>query len=162
MGDPGFIVHGVSAFTVYLITFRPFIQYYGSVFIMYELSTPFLNIHWVCDKLGMTGGTLQLVNGIILLIVFFLARIVFGLYSSFWLFVEMYHQYEMIPLYLVIMISVINAILNSLNIFWFYKMIDSVRRRFQPGGRYEKTESGSSGIASRPVTHLQKGEPKDE
>ncbi|KAJ3123157.1 hypothetical protein HK100_011701 [Physocladia obscura] len=56
MGDVGFIVHGVSAFMVYLLCFKPFIMYYGAVFILYELSTPFLNIHWVCDKTGLSGN----------------------------------------------------------------------------------------------------------
>ena len=50
---------------------------------LYELSTPFLNIHWFFDKLGMTGTKAQLYNGLILLSVFFGCRLVWGAYSSF-------------------------------------------------------------------------------
>ncbi|KAJ3025638.1 UNVERIFIED_CONTAM: hypothetical protein HDU68_006922 [Siphonaria sp. JEL0065] len=118
IGDPGFIIHGLSAFMVYFLSFKPFIMYYGAVFILYELSTPFLNIHWMCDKLGMTG-------------------------------VSFYNQFEKIPLHLVVAYTSLNLVLNGLNIFWFFKMIDSVRRRFAPGGKTQKFgESGSSGFSS--------------
>jgi hypothetical protein len=50
---------------------------------LYELSTPFLNIHWFFDKLGMTGTKAQLYNGLTLLVVFFSCRLVWGAYSSF-------------------------------------------------------------------------------
>ncbi|KAJ3025640.1 UNVERIFIED_CONTAM: hypothetical protein HDU68_006924 [Siphonaria sp. JEL0065] len=45
-GDFWFIVHGISAFVVFFLGYKPFLFYYGAVFVMYELSTPFLNIHW--------------------------------------------------------------------------------------------------------------------
>lgn len=51
-------------------------------FILSELSTPFLNIHWFCDKLGMTGSKLQLYNGIALLFTFFACRVPRGTYQS--------------------------------------------------------------------------------
>jgi hypothetical protein len=47
---------------------------------MFELSTPFLNIIWFCDKSGRSGSTLQMVSGLSLIIVFFLSRIVGGIY----------------------------------------------------------------------------------
>lgn len=57
---------------------------------LYELSTPFLNVHWFCDKLGMTGSKLQLYNGIALLVTFFGCRIVWGTYSSFLIYSDIY------------------------------------------------------------------------
>lgn len=57
---------------------------------LYELSTPFLNIHWFCDKLGMTGSKLQLYNGIALLITFFGCRIVWGTYQSIMIYSDIY------------------------------------------------------------------------
>ena len=38
----------------------------------------FLHPHWWLDKLDMTGSTIQLVNGIFLVLSFFGARIVYG------------------------------------------------------------------------------------
>ena len=57
---------------------------------LYELSTPFLSIHWFCDKLGMTGSKLQLYKGIALLITFFGCRIVWGTYSSVLIYLVIY------------------------------------------------------------------------
>ena len=64
-----------------LRTQRPFLQYFSPRFLLWELSTPFLNIHWFLDKTGRTGSTFQLVNGILLLCTFFGVRIVYGWYT---------------------------------------------------------------------------------
>ncbi|KAF1986095.1 DUF887-domain-containing protein [Aulographum hederae CBS 113979] len=76
------LVHAVAALVVTLIGFRPFANYYGLNFILYELSTPFLNIHWFLDKLSLTGSRAQLYNGIALLVSFGGARLVWGTYQS--------------------------------------------------------------------------------
>lgn len=65
---------------------RPFLNYYGVNFVLYELSTPFLNIHWFLDKLHRTGSRLQWLNGIALLATFAASRLVWGTYQSFWLY----------------------------------------------------------------------------
>lgn len=62
---------------------RPFVNFYGPIFILYELSTPFLNIHWFLDKLQLTGSNYQWINGILLITVFFFSRIVWGLLNSY-------------------------------------------------------------------------------
>jgi hypothetical protein len=51
-------------------------------FILYEISTPFLNIHWFLDKLNMTGSRVQLYNGVALLATFFGGRVLWGNYQS--------------------------------------------------------------------------------
>ncbi|KAG0358180.1 DUF887-domain-containing protein [Gamsiella multidivaricata] len=128
----GFVFHGICSFGVFIFSFRPFLQYYGSVFLMFELSTPFLNIHWFMDKLSMTGSIYQLINGIILLAVFFSARIVFGLYMSYHAYVSVMDVLHQVPWHLIIIYSAANVVLNSLNLFWFYKMIESLMKRFKP------------------------------
>ncbi|KAJ3063051.1 hypothetical protein HDU98_001077 [Podochytrium sp. JEL0797] len=138
--DIGFILHAFAAFFVFFYGFTPFVMYYGATFLMYELSTPFLNIHWMCDKLGLTGSTLQLVNGILLLAVFFGARICFGLYSSYAMFADVFQNLDRVPVALSYFLLSLNILLNALNVYWFYKMVDSVRRRFAVGSK-----SGSKG-----------------
>lgn len=76
---------------------RPFLNYYASVFILYELSTPFLNIHWFFDKLGMTGSKAQLYNGIILLVTFFTSRLIWGVGQSFMVWYDMYRAISVGP-----------------------------------------------------------------
>ncbi|KAK0516302.1 hypothetical protein JMJ35_000905 [Cladonia borealis] len=78
----GALTHAAAALTVSLLGFRPFCNYYGLSFILYELSTPFLNIHWFLDKTHLTGSTAQFLNGIILITTFAGSRLVWGTYQS--------------------------------------------------------------------------------
>ena len=142
-------------------------NYYASTFILYELSSPFLNIHWFCDKLNKTGSTIQLLNGIALLITFFFCRIVWGSYQSVRVFSDVFHAYtagtitlfdpdvgklntttatsavlktdmmrfaegQRVPLWLTAAYLASNITLNGLNWFWFGKMIETIRKRFDP------------------------------
>lgn len=105
-------------------------MYYGGRFLLFELSTPFLNFHWFMDKLSLTGSKLQLVNGIILLNVFFFARIAYGWYTSIDFYFLTLANIHRFPFVLFAFYAVSNTILNGLNVFWFYKMIASATRRF--------------------------------
>ncbi|AEO65413.1 uncharacterized protein THITE_2112374 [Thermothielavioides terrestris NRRL 8126] len=93
----GLLAHAVSALAVYTFGFRPYLNYYSPTFILYELSTPFLNIHWFFDKLNMTGSKPQLYNGIALLVTFFLCRIVWGTWQSAVVYVDMWHALRRPP-----------------------------------------------------------------
>jgi len=92
---PGMLAHAVAALAVYTLGFRPFINWYATSFILYELSSPFLNIHWFCDKLDLTGSTLQLVNGICLLISFAGCRLIYGTYMSVSMWSDVYKAHQL-------------------------------------------------------------------
>jgi hypothetical protein len=144
------------------------VNFYAPTFILYELSSPFLNIHWFCDKLNRTGSTLQFVNGIILLVTFFSCRLCWGTYNSIRVFADVYRAYtagavtltdpevgklsstttignagfkhdilrfadgQTVPLWLAAAYLASNLTLNGLNWFWFSKMIETLRKRFDP------------------------------
>jgi hypothetical protein len=92
----GFVSCALTNVSHMLTTFqKPFGNYYGLSFVLYELSTPFLNIHWFCDKLNMTGSKLQLYNGIALLVMFFCCRIVWGSYQSIMIYSDIYKALTM-------------------------------------------------------------------
>ncbi|KAJ5551279.1 hypothetical protein N7461_005977 [Penicillium sp. DV-2018c] len=78
----GLLFHAVSALWVFSLGFRPFLNYYAPTFILYELSSPFLNIHWFLDKVDMTGSRAQWYNGMALLSSFFACRLVWGTWQS--------------------------------------------------------------------------------
>ncbi|KAJ5172192.1 hypothetical protein N7492_004785 [Penicillium capsulatum] len=78
----GMLFHAISALWVFSLGFRPFLNYYAPVFILYELSSPFLNIHWFLDKVNMTGSRAQWYNGMALLAVFFCCRLLWGTWQS--------------------------------------------------------------------------------
>ena len=129
---------------------RPFANYYGLAFILYELSTPFLNVHWFLDKLGMTGSNLQLYNGIALITMFGLCRLVWGTYQSFHIYSDLWKavqdldasaglsgdltkegfEAEGLPVVVASVYLASNTLLILLNYYWFWKMIEAVRKRF--------------------------------
>lgn len=92
---PSALLHAIGALAVTCIGFKPFGNYYGLSFVLYELSTPFLNVHWFCDKIGRTGSTLQLYNGIALLATFFACRIVWGTYQSIMIYSDIYKAFTL-------------------------------------------------------------------
>lgn len=81
-----FMLHGISSASVFILCFRPLLNYYGPAFILYELSTPFVNMHWFFNKTGMAESIFAIVNGICLTTVFFFARIIWGWRMSYEVF----------------------------------------------------------------------------
>jgi len=90
MFGAGMFFHAISALWVYSQGFRPFVNFYAPTFILYELSSPFLNIHWFLDKVNMTGSKAQWYNGILLLFVFFACRLVWGTWQSVCVYMDMW------------------------------------------------------------------------
>lgn len=136
---------------------RPFANYYGLAFILYELSTPFLNFHWFLDKVGMTGSRPQFYNGIILITVFGLCRLVWGTYQSISIYRDLWkavqhlnspdlasvgkddaigqlardaYNDESLPMILAGVYLASNTLLIVLNFYWFAKMVQAVTKRF--------------------------------
>ncbi|KAL9035902.1 MAG: hypothetical protein Q9214_006377, partial [Letrouitia sp. 1 TL-2023] len=182
----GMLMHAVAALVVFSLGFRPFVNYYGPAFILYELSSPFLNFHWFFDKLQMTGSLPQWYNGILLLSSFFCSRLLWGTYQSLRVYQDCWAgthvnstnapsstpyvatvnssdilmngtmvshptgvpallrtrdmedpmffnpSPEPIPTWLALIYLGCNIVLNTLNIYWFGKMIETVRKRFKP------------------------------
>jgi hypothetical protein len=167
------------------------VNFYAPTFILYELSSPFLNIHWFCDKLNMTGSTLQFVNGIVLLFTFFSCRLCWGTYNSIRVFNDVWRAYiagtviqndpetgklsstttlgnggfkhdvlqfadgQSVPLWLAAAYLISNLTLNGLNWFWFGKMIETLRKRFDPPLGTRQPEEKAAPV-SKPVREDEK------
>ncbi|MCJ1432353.1 hypothetical protein MMC27_001709 [Xylographa pallens] len=158
----GMLAHAVSALVVFSLGFRPFVNFYAPTFILYELSSPFLNIHWFCDKLHLTGSRIQLYNGLVLLATFFSCRLVWGTYQSIRVYQDVWAAIQspgalpfltnttttadidphseilrfqgdgVVPIWLACTYLGSNMVLNTLNFYWFGKMIEAVKKRFRP------------------------------
>jgi len=138
---------------------RPFVNFYGPNFILYEMSSPFLNLHWFFDKLHMTGSKPQWYNGLLLLSSFFCCRLLWGTYQSIRVYQDVWAglhpssasaangnhtmglavdadvmklaREEQVPIWLAVVYLGSNIVLNTLNFYWFGKMIETIRKRFQ-------------------------------
>ncbi|KAF2864332.1 DUF887-domain-containing protein [Piedraia hortae CBS 480.64] len=142
----GMLLHAMAATAAFSFGYRPFLHYYAPVFLLYELSSPFLNIHWFCDKLGLTGSVYQAVNGFFLTSVFFGCRLVWGLVNSGRVWGDLIRAVREgapeeegfpggrrdVPVWLVATYLAANGVLNCLNVYWFGKMIQTIRSRFPP------------------------------
>jgi len=145
----GFLFHALSAVVVYSLGFRPFVNFYAPVFILFELSSPMLNIHWFLDKLNLTGSKYQLYNGLLLIATFFCCRVIWGPIQAFAVFRDIYTAWKnpslpsttqegillhatTVPVWLGLAYLGSNTILNFLNFYWFGKMIEAVTKRFTP------------------------------
>lgn len=148
----GFVSGVSNEFTLWLDWYfsqRPFANYYGLNFILYEISTPFLNIHWFFDKCSMTGTRYQLYNGIALLTTFFCSRLVWGLYQSVRIYVDLWSVIwatelqrddlhgsqsaagvDVVPRWLALTYMGSNTLLSVLNVYWFGKMVQAMMKRF--------------------------------
>ncbi|KAJ2721364.1 hypothetical protein GGI07_004034 [Coemansia sp. Benny D115] len=129
-GGIGFVIHAFASFGVYILSYRPSLQYYGASFIMFEASTIFLNMNWWMDKLGMTGSRLQMYNAITLLSLYLTVRILFGTYMSYNLFEDLKARGTQTPASIYYFYRIANGSIILLSYYWFYLLIDGARRRF--------------------------------
>jgi len=130
--EVGFVAHGVACLSIFLLATRPFVHYYVVRFLLWEVSTIFLNLNWFLDKVGKTGSQLQLINGFALLGTFFVFRLVLGGMMSYDFFVTLNDVYTQLPLFYIMAYGMTNLMLQALNWFWFTRMIGAIRKRF-PG-----------------------------
>ena len=101
----------------------------------------------------MTGGYIQLINGVALLITFGGSRLVWGTYQSVKVYQDLAHvlripesetkswfrgsevmRYsgqDVLPLWLAYTYLASNALLTVLNFYWFWRMIATVANRFR-------------------------------
>ena len=102
------------------------------------------------DKLGMTGSTAQLVNGVALLTTFATSRLVWGTYQSVRMYMDIWTAFFEtagglpVPPWLAVAYVVSNTTLSVLNFYWFGKMVRMVRKRFERKGEGSGGGGGKS------------------
>lgn len=131
----GFLLHGAGALLVFIQGLRPFTQYYAPIFLLFEASTPFVNIHWFAGHLseGSIPEWVQKINGLILIIVFPAVRILWGFYQAARLAQDILKPSVRLshPTWIAVSLLVSNILLDTLNVYWYYKMIAAVKRRLK-------------------------------
>ncbi|EDO15666.1 hypothetical protein Kpol_1008p2 [Vanderwaltozyma polyspora DSM 70294] len=131
-----FLIHGIISFYVFCITLIPFSQPWIGKFLLFEASTPFVNINWYIIQLTKTAKDgkavvptwFNVLNGILLMVVFFLVRIVWGFTAITLLVFEMWKIRDELPVLLSISCVLLNLVMDFLNVFWFSKMIKIAKK----------------------------------
>lgn len=130
-----FFAHAVGSLYVMSATLKPFCQAWVGRFLLLEASTPFVNINWYIIQLSKTNKGKSAVplwfnvfNGLCLLSVFFLIRILYGTFSSMKLIIQIFQLKANLPdLQTNIFIALV-IMMCCLNFYWFYKMILVARK----------------------------------
>lgn len=124
-----FVLHAVVSTLVFCIGLKPYIQYYAPVFLLFELSNPFLNIRWFAQRYSPRDSALlnglQTVNNVVLLLMFFVARICWGWLQIGRLVYDFYQVHadpRFLPLETLIIVGG-NLVLDVLNVVWFSTMV---------------------------------------
>ena len=105
-----------------------FIGVVMSASLLTELSTPFVNVWWLLSIHQKTDNKLYEYNGYMLVLTFFISRIVYMGWLIAWMTIpgiatiDMTGDSKSIVIYTWIS-AVIYPLLYFLNLFWFYKMI---------------------------------------
>ncbi|KAH3902482.1 Tda4p SCDLUD_000059 [Saccharomycodes ludwigii] len=129
-----FLCHCLASLFVFFSTLRPFCQSWVCKFLIFEASTPFVNINWFISVLVKQNGNIKIptwfnvLNGISLILVFFLVRIVWGFTAISVLAYQAYKIWDEVPHGLMSIILMINFLLDFLNIFWLSKMLKIAKK----------------------------------
>lgn len=135
----GFALHGFAAAFVFLQSMRPLLIPYSPHFLLFEASTPFLNVNWFASHLpeGTIPFWIQKINGLFLLATFFSIRIIWGFYQASNIVKDLFFGYAAFdrvhPLWSAIGVCAANLSLDVLNIYWFYKMLRLAKRALASG-----------------------------
>lgn len=142
----GFLFHAVAALTMIGLTLRPVCQAWIGKFLLFEASTPFVNINWYITQLARGSSKpvvplwFNVLNGVLLISVFFLVRLVWGFIAVAILIHEMWQVWDQIPLYVSAIILGINVSLDILNVHWFSKMLRIAKKMANGSKRVAKRD----------------------
>eukprot|EP00455_Lapot_gusevi_P041061 TRINITY_DN4721_c0_g2_i3.p1 TRINITY_DN4721_c0_g2~~TRINITY_DN4721_c0_g2_i3.p1 ORF type:complete len:290 (-),score=42.28 TRINITY_DN4721_c0_g2_i3:83-865(-) len=121
-----YLIHHFACFVVYFLCLcKLFGMLYLCGFLLWELSTPLLNLRWFLLKFGDPNSKLVKHISILFAVTFFLARIVFGTWLTFHLWVDMFPLYSRPDVdhsFLTILLGCSTA-LSLLNLFWFGQIV---------------------------------------
>ncbi|CCE63132.1 hypothetical protein TPHA_0E00360 [Tetrapisispora phaffii CBS 4417] len=152
-----FLIHALVSLYVFGTTLLPFCQPWIGKFLLFEASTPFVNINWyiiqltkMSEKLQKGSKTIEknskpivpvwfnVFNGVILMFVFFTVRILWGFSAVAIVVYEMYKIRDQLPMFLSVSVILLNSIMNYLNVIWFSKMVSIARKQ---ASSFKKTHS---------------------
>ena len=126
---PGFVAplmlfHHVMAIAAFAYSLLHPVQWTIALVLATELSTPFVNLRTIIGSLVGKSSLLYKVNGIIILVSFFLARMLHGgVYLWYGLFADWSELQAAIPLTAMTTLYVVGLAITTMNVYWFAKIL---------------------------------------
>ncbi|AMD22469.1 HHL301Wp [Eremothecium sinecaudum] len=143
----GFLGHAVGSLMVTTCTLRPSYQQWVGKFLVFEASTPLVNVNWYISQLSRAPSTrkrviparVNFVNGILLFITFFCVRIVWGTIALVLLDYQVWKQWSSdTPVFLGLLVPSVNLLMTVLNFYWFSKMVTIAKKTYNASKKVSK------------------------
>lgn len=135
--------HGISIFALAGgIMIGRFIGVIVGCQMLTEFSTTFLNIRSIMKETGADKRNTKcfLYNGYLLVLSFFLCRVVFLTWFTFWMclpnyfnynYTEMYQDYGGLTFAYTHFLALLYMLIYAINLWWFYRLVKGARRYLQ-------------------------------
>lgn len=136
----GFLVHATMACMATLVALRPCLSYYAVRFLLFELSTIFVDLHWLLEKLGWEDGLLIKINDFCVLLAYFFIRICYGYFCTWNIYLDLDEQRGYLSPSVRATVLGFNFMTHYLNAIWFYRLIRSAYRSIYPKKPKNKRE----------------------
>ena len=128
-----FVAHAITCLAVYTFGLYPFVQLYACYFICFEASTPFLTLRGLMIDFACTNKLLIKINQLFFAATFIVVRLLIGIPLSvcFWSdMVILLRSGNQHSTAIVMCMLFFNGLLNSLNLFWGWKIISKLSTSF--------------------------------
>jgi hypothetical protein len=131
-----FLIHAIYCLGVYgIATFRQLMLRHALLYLLFEVSTIFFNLHWFFTVPYSAPGWAITANGIFMISTYFGFRICFGYYHTAtvfwpdaWSLLTRVPQVDSMTYGMVVYVLFASLVANSLNTIWFGMIIKSIIR----------------------------------
>ncbi|CCF55762.1 hypothetical protein KAFR_0A03270 [Kazachstania africana CBS 2517] len=128
-----FTAHALASLYIMFVTLKPLCQHWIGKFLLFEASTPFVNINWYIIQLNGSNKNkvpmlINVINGLCLMAVFFLVRLCWGCIANVLFFKQIWEARSEIPTIRSLILVGLNITLFALNFIWFSKMIKIAKK----------------------------------
>lgn len=102
-------------------------QFYTYMILISETTTPEINMRWFLDTAGLKKSSAYLVNGILIFVVWLVARIFLFLYVFYHIYLH-YSQVMQMHLFGYYLVLTVPSVLFVMNAVWFSKILKGVKK----------------------------------
>lgn len=102
-------------------------QFYTYMILLSETTTPEINMRWFLDTAGLKKSSAYLVNGIMIFVVWLVARIFLFLYVFYHIYLH-YSQIMQMHLFGYYLVLTVPSVLFVMNTVWFTKILKGVMK----------------------------------